>query len=198
MIKPLILQFVLHWYNILSFFYYQKRTLYRKLIDKKINELINNKNRNLSQKKKKKKSSIDNDYNNNKSPKNYEIYKQVNISSLKSDNNRNPKKRVNNISNTSSKIINNEYFKNIHDKNTILPKRINGPFDKKKLLKSNSQLNIKINQSNKNKVNIMSKDIDAKSKFNINNFDEDEKDNNIHDQITSKGNDEEKSEDTKK
>ena len=176
----------------------QKLVEYRKLIDKKINELINNKKRNLNQKKKKTKSSVDKDCNNNKSPKNFDLYKKVSISCLKSDYSRKTKKKVNNVSNTSSKLINNEYFKNIHDKNAIQPKRINHPYDNKKLLKSNSQLNIKIKQSNKKKVNIISKDIDEKGKFNINNFDEDEKDNNIHDQITSKGIDEEKSEDSKK
>ena len=155
----------------------QKLVEYRKLIDKKINELINNKKRN---------------------PKNFDLYKKVSISCLKSDYNRKPKKKMNNVSNTSSKLLNNEYFKNIHDKNAILPKKINHPCGNKKLFKSNSQLNIKIKQSNKKKLNIISKDIDEKSKFNIHNFDEDEKDNNIHDQITSKGIDEEKSEDSKK
>jgi hypothetical protein len=65
-------------------------------------------------------------------------------------------------------------------------------------MNNNSQKNIKMKQNNRNKINIVSKNIDEKSKFNINNFDEDEKDNNIHEQITSKGNEEEKSEDSKK
>jgi hypothetical protein len=65
-------------------------------------------------------------------------------------------------------------------------------------MNNNSQKNIKMKQNNRNKINIVSKNIDEKSKFNINNFDEDEKDNNIHEQITSKGNEEEKSENSKK
>ena len=65
-------------------------------------------------------------------------------------------------------------------------------------MNKHSQKNIKMKQNNRNKINIVSKNIDEKSKFNINNFDEYEKDNNIHEQITSKGNEEEKSEDSKK
>ena len=174
----------------------QKLVEYRKLIDQKINELINNKKGNLNQKKKK----SDKDYNNNKSPKNFDLYKKVSISCLKSDYNRKPRKKVNNVSYTSSKIKNNDYFKNIHDKTSILPKRINHPYDNKKVIKSNSQSNVKIKPTNKKKLNIISKDIDIdeKGKYNINNFDEDEKDNNIHDQITSKGFKEKKSEDSKK
>ena len=174
----------------------QKLVEYRKLIDQKINELINNKKGNLNQKKKK----SDKDYNNNKSPKNFDLYKKVSISCLKSDYNRKPRKKVNNVSYTGSKIKNNDYFKNIHDKTSILPKRINHLYDNKKVIKSNSQSNVKIKPTNKKKLNIISKDIDIdeKGKYNINNFDEDEKDNNIHDQITSKGFEEEKSEDSKK
>ena len=104
---------------------------------------------------------------------------------------------MNNLSNTSSKSVNNEYFKNIHDKNAILPIKINNSYVNKKMFKINLQLNIKIKQSNKKKLNIISKEIDEKSKFNIHNFDENEKDNNIHVQITSKGIDEEKSQDSK-
>ena len=71
---------------------------------------------------------------------------------------------------------------------------------------------IKANDFNK-KINIVSKDIDENKKLNIdNNIDEkkkfnidnnidykeeDEKDYKIHEQITSKGNEEEKSEDSK-
>ena len=175
----------------------QKLVEYRKLIDEKINELTNNKKKYLNQNKKIAKSSINKNYNNKKSPKNYEIYKKVSISCLKSDNNRKSAKGFNNASNTASKLIHNEYFKKIHD-NAPPAKRINHPYDNKKIIKNNSQTNIKIKQTNKKKLNIISKDNDEKDEFKINNFDEDEKDNNIHDQITSKGNDEEKSEDSKK
>ena len=165
----------------------QKLVEYRKLIDKKINELMSNKKRNVSQKKKKTNSTFDKTKINRKSPKNYEIYKNsiINLEHEKS------KRKINNISNTNYKYINKEYFKNIHDKNLILPKKIN-----ENSINNNTQKNLKIRQINKAKLNIVSKNIDEKNKFNINNF-EDEKDRNIHDQITTKGNEEEKSDDSK-
>ena len=168
----------------------QKLVEYRKLIDKKINELMNNKKRNLNQKRKKNNSTFDKDKNNKKSPRNYEIYKKaaINLEQEKS------KRKINNLSNTNYKFMNKEYFKNIHDKTLLLPKKING-LDKNSI-NNNSHKNYKIRQLNKNKLNIVSKNIDEKGKFDINNF-EDEKDRNIHDQITSKGNEEEKSEDSK-
>ena len=183
----------------------QKLVEYRKLIDKKINELTKNKKRNINQNKKKTQTQDKDRISriSRKSPKNFEIYKKASISCLNSEIERKVKKKFNNISNisnisnTSHKNINNEQFKNIHDKNIILPKKINGN-DFKFQMNNNSQKNIKMKQNNRNKINIVSKNIDEKSKFNINNFDEDEKDNNIHEQITSKGNEEEKSEDSKK
>ena len=175
----------------------QKLAEYRKLIDKKINELLNNRKNNLNLKRKKTKS------NGKKSPKNYEIYKKVSINCLNSDFNRKYKKKYNNISNisnTSHKVLNYEHFINIHNKNVIIPKKISSNDYNKKVQNNNSQNNIKGKRCFNQKLNIVSKDIDEKKKFNIdNNIDnnEDEKDYKIHEQITSKGNEEEKSEDSK-
>ena len=171
----------------------QKLVEYRKLIDKKINELINNKKRNTNQNKKRVKSTFDN----GKSPKNYDLYKKVNISSVGSDYGRKSKKKINQISNTNYKYLSKEYFKNIHDKNIILPKKITG-YDKKKMFKSNSQRHFKTKQSNNNKLNIIRNNICGKGKFILNICEDDKIDNKIHEQITSKGKDEEKSEDSKK
>ena len=179
----------------------QKLEEYRKLIDKKINELMNNKKRNINQKKKTQAVDKDRSRISRKSPRNFEIYKKVSIACLNSEIERKTKKKFNNISNLSNanqKVLNNEQFKNIHDKNIILPKKINGN-DYKFKMNNSLQKKRKMKHNNRNKVNIVSKDVEEKRKFNINNFDtEDEKDNNIHEQITSKGNEEEKSEDSKK
>ena len=59
------------------------------------------------------------------SPKNYEIYKRVSISAINSEQEKKAKKKYNNISNTSYKYINNDYFQNIRDKNIIIPKKMN-------------------------------------------------------------------------
>ena len=113
------------------------------------------------------------------------------------------KKKFNNLPSTSYKYANKEYFQNIRDKNIIMPKKINVNYNKR-LINSNSQNNITIRQNSKNKINIVSivsKNNHVKGNYNIhNNNDEDIKDNikNIHEQITSKGNNEEKSEDSKK
>ena len=171
----------------------QKLVEYRKLIDKKINELVNNKKRKTNQNKKRVKSTFDN----GKSPKNYDLYKKVNISSVGSDYGRKSKKKINQISNTNYKYLSKKYFKNIHDKNIILPKKITG-YDKKKMFKSNSQRHFKTKQSNNNKLNIIRNNICGKGKFILNICEDDKIDNKIHEQITSKGKDEEKSEDSKK
>ena len=162
----------------------QKLVEYRKLIDKKIDELMNNKKRNRNQKK-------------NISPKNYEIYKNASVSSLHVDFTRKHKKKINSISKTNYKYLNKDYFKNLHDKNIILPKKISGN-DNKTIIHSNSQKIISFNRIHKKKLNIATKNIkNEKWKFNINNYENDKVDNKIHEQITSKGNDEEKSEDSK-
>ena len=169
----------------------QKLKEYHKLIDLKINELMNKRSNNLNNKRKKTKS------NSKKSPKNnYEIYKKVSICCLNSDCNRKYKKKYNNKSNTNYKVMNNEHFKKMHDNNVIMPKKINPNDYNKKIINSNSQNNIKSKRCYNQKLNIVSKDIDEKSKFNIDNK-EHEKNYKIHEQITSKGNEEEKSEDSK-
>ena len=163
----------------------QKLVEYRKLIDKKINELVNNKKRKTNQNKKRANSMFDNT-----------IYKKINISSINSEYEHKPKKKINNISNTNHKYINKEFFKNIRDKNLIKPKKIYD-YDNKKKIKINSQRNIRSREHNKNKLNIISKNKDAKGKYDLNNFEDEKIDNKIHEQITSKGNFEEKSEDSK-
>ena len=66
------------------------------------------------------------------------------------------------------------------------------------MFKSNSQRHFKTKQSNNNKLNIIRNNINEKGKFILNICEDDKIDNKIHEQITSKGKDEEKSEDSKK
>ncbi len=177
----------------------QKLIEYQKLIDRRIDELMNNKKRSTNQKKERAHSKF-NSEGKHSFAKNYEIYKKVSISSINSEQEKKAKKKYNNISNTSYKYINNEYFQNIRDKNIIIPKKMNA-CNNKRLINNNSQNNIKNKQISKNKINIVSKNVDIKSEYYLGNKnDEDNKGSikNIHDQITSKGNDEEKSEDSKK
>lgn len=175
----------------------QKLAEYHKLIDQKINQLMNKTKRNINLNQNKRKKRAHSTFEKGKSPKNYEIYKKVNISSINSNFQYRPKKKINNISKTNYKYINKEYFKNIHDKNIIMPKKISDINNKKTIINSKSQSNL-IKQSNNNKIKILSKDVfEEKKKFNIKNFEDEKSNNKIHEQITSKGNDEEKSEDSK-
>ena len=170
----------------------QKLEEYGKLIDEKINKLKKNKARSFNNKKK-----LNQENDKMKiSPNNKEICKKVSISCLNSDFSKKSKKMLYNISNTNYKFINNDYFKNMHDKKVILPKKISAN-EFKELINSNSQNYIINKPRYKKKLKIESKNIDEKSKFNINNF-EDKNNIKIHEQKTSKGNDEERSEDSKK
>ena len=183
----------------------QKLIEYRKLIDKKINELMINKKRNINQKKKS--PTYEKHKTNAKvsSPKNYEIYKKASMSYINS--NYGKKRKINNISKTNYKYLDKEYFKNIHDINILIPKKMN-VFDNnnninKKIVNSNSQTNMKIRRNSKNKYNIISKNIEEKDNTYLINNETTNKNNNsndIHEQITSKGNAEKESdnEDNKK
>ena len=177
----------------------QKLIEYRKLIDKKINELMINKKRNINHKKKS--PTYEKHKTNAKvsSPKNYEIYKKASMSYINS--NYGKKRKINNISKTNYKYLDKEYFKN------LMPKKMN-VFDNnkhlnKKIVNSNSQTNMKIRRNSKNKYNIISKNIEEKDNTYLINNETTNKNNNsndIHEQITSKGNAEKESdnEDNKK
>ena len=172
----------------------QKLAEYRKLIDKKINELKSNKKGNLNQKKKKTKSTYESDkiIARDSSPKNFELHKKTNICS-NSDNEGKTKRKITNISKTNYKYLDKEYFKNIHDINILVPKKIN-VYNNNNNNNNNNNINKKI--VTKNRVNIISKNIDVKDNFNLIDNETTNKNNNnsndIHEQITSKGNDEKK------
>ena len=100
--------------NIEKFKVQQKLFEYRKLIDRKINELIKDKKKKLN-----KNSEIE-----NKTPKN-KLYRKSYKSKSMSDFGRNKRKLIKaNLNNTNYKNINNESSKNIQNKITIIPKRI--------------------------------------------------------------------------
>ena len=170
----------------------QKLVEYRKLIDQKINELMY----------KKRNSNSNNKHFNHKnkarriSPKTNALHKNASMPSLNSDcENKSKKKGINN--NANKKFLNNENTsKNKNEKNLIIPKKIK-KYDDNKIAVNKFQRNVKLKHFNKNKLNILTKKVDENNNFNIKNF-EDEKDNNFYNQITSKGLDEDKSEDTKK
>jgi hypothetical protein len=158
---------------------------YRKLIDQRIDQLLNSNKKNIAHKKKR---------NNNSSSKKYDIYIKDNVASINSDYQRKTKKKFYKISQTTYKYNNNnDCFQKIHDRNVLIPKIINGSKNKI-LIDSNSQKNITNN--NNCKTIIVSKNIDIKKKYKLEKNDEDIKNNrNLHDQITSKGSDEDKKED---
>ena len=177
----------------------QKLVEYQKLIDKKIKKLMDNKKGSNNHSKKRTKYGVDYEklYGKNTSPKNADISKKINISSVNSEQSNNYNS---NISNTIHKFVKNTLYKNIHDKN-IISKKISANTNKK-LINSNSLKNMRIRPNSGYRLNIVSKNSDRSAKKllkeNIIKKEEKENDNEIHEQITSKGNDEEKSEDNKK
>ena len=131
----------------------QKLVEYRKLIDKKIYELMKNKRR------KRTKSDYSND-SKNISPGKYidfDTSSKIDASFINSDYDKSSKKKVIKLMSTKYKYINKNFFQNMYNNKLIMQKRIRD--DKKKL--NYSQMNIRINKSKKiilkNKLNIINK-----------------------------------------
>ena len=174
---------------------HQKLVEYRKLIDAKINKLMNNKQ--ISQKKKIIKS-IEKDNNNKVSSlKNLDMYQKRNLSSINSEYERKPNRKIQNISKTNYKYIDKEYYNNIKNTNIIIPRKINA-CNNESLNNSSSQDKYKIKQTKKSKINIISKNKDEKEDFNISNNEINNDNKQIFDQITSKGSDEKNDEEDSK
>ena len=174
---------------------HQKLIEYRKLIDSKINKLMNNKQKNQ---RKKIIKSIEKDKNNKiSSIKNLDINQKRNLSSINSEYGRKPNKKIQNISKTNYKYIDKDYFKNIKNTNIIIPRKINACYNDS-LNNGTSQEKYKIKQMKKNKINIISKNKDEKEDFNISNNEINNYNKQIFAQITSKGNNEKDEEDSKK
>jgi len=174
---------------------HQKLVEYRKLIDAKINKLMSNKQTNQ---KKKVIKSIDKEKNNKVSTlKNLDMYQKRNLSSINSEHERKPIRKIQNISKTNYKYIDKEYYKNIKNTNNIIPRKINACYNES-LNNGNSQDKYKIKQIKKNKINIISKNIDDKEDFNISNNEINNYNRQIFEQITSKGSNEKKDEEDSK
>ena len=162
----------------------QKLVEYRKLIDKKINELMNHNKRKMFKGKNKRTKSSNKD--NKISPKNY--FKKINTSAISSDKTR---KKLFNISTTNYifKDKEKDYFMNLNDKKLIIPHKIN-PTDSKKKSIHNSQKNFKIKY--KNKINTNNIKHNDKDNIKNNSKGKNLEYNNIHGQLTSKAVDDKK------
>ncbi len=174
---------------------HQKLVEYRKLIDAKINKLMNDKQTNQKRKIIK---SIEKDNNNKISTlKNLDMYQKRNLSSINSEYERKPNRKIPNISKTNYKYIDKEYYKNIKNTNIIVPRKINAVYNES-LNNGNSQDKYKIKQIKKNKINIISKNKDEKEDFSISNNEINNDNNQIFEQITSKGSNEKNDEEDSK
>ena len=174
---------------------HQKLVEYRKLIDAKINKLMNNKQ--TSQKRKIIKSKEKDNNNKISTLKNLDMYQKRNLSSINSEHERKPSRKIQNISKTNYKYIDKEYYNNIKNTNIIIPRKINACYNES-LNNGSSQDKYKIKQIKKNKINIISKNKDEKEDFNISNNEINNDNKQIFDQITSKGSDEKNDEEDSK
>jgi hypothetical protein len=175
---------------------HQKLVEYRKLIDAKINKLMNDKQ--TSQKKKVIKSKEKENNNKVSTLKNLDMYQKRNLSSINSEHERKPCRKIQNISKTNYKYIDKEYYNNIKNTNIIIPRKINACYNES-LNNGSSQDRYKMKQTKKNRINIISKNKDEKEDFNISNNEINNDNKQIFEQITSKGSNEKNDEeDTKK